>query len=101
MVTWLALMAFLLQGLVVQTHVHLASLEAFVPAHHGNQPAPKAPDDCPACQLYAAAAAVLLPEAITTFLPLGWVKSITSTLATLATIGRVHRGWQSRAPPAR
>lgn len=101
MVTWLALVAFLLQGLVVQTHIHLASLEAASPTQTGKSPAPKAPVDCPACQLYAAAAAVLLPDAVTTFLPLAWVESIALTVAAFSAAGNVHQGWQSRAPPAR
>lgn len=101
LVTWLALVAFLLQGLVVQTHIHQASLEAAAATQQGKQPAPKAPLDCPACQLYAATAAVLLPDAIITFLPLNWVQSANPTFAFLAAESRVHQGWQSRAPPSR
>jgi hypothetical protein len=101
-VTWLALLAFLLQGLVAQTHVHTSADAALsVPAHHNNQPAPKAPADCPACQIQAAASAVVMPHAVITFLPLGWVENIALVLTAAAATPRAHQGWQSRAPPQR
>ena len=99
--TWLALLAFLLQGLLVQTHIHMASLQASVPVHQSHKPAPKAPDECPACQLYAATAAALTPTVPLLSLSLTWVESNTLPPPALARAGKVHRGWQSRAPPAR
>jgi len=101
LVTWLALLAFLLQGLIVQTHIHIASLEAAAPIHHGSQPAQKAPADCPACQLYAATAAGLVPHVITILLPLSWVESTFRSVIAIAVPGSMRVGWQSRAPPVR
>lgn len=99
-VTWLALLAFLLQGLVAQTHVHTSADAAFsIPAQQSNQPAPKAPADCPACQLQAAASAVVMPHAVIAFLPLGWVENIALVLTAVAAGTGAHQGWQSRAPP--
>jgi hypothetical protein len=99
--TWLALLAFLLQGLLVQTHIHIASLQASVPVQQSHKPAPKTPDDCPACQLYAATAAALTPTVPMMFLSLSWVESNAVLLPAIARTGNVHRGWQSRAPPVR
>ena len=99
-VTWLALLAFLLQGLVAQTHVHTARDEAWLPAHQGSsQPAPKAPADCPYCQLQAATSAVVMPHAVITFLPLSWVESIALVQTVVTGSSGAHQGWQSRAPP--
>jgi hypothetical protein len=99
--TWLALLAFLLQGLLVQTHIHMASLQASVPTQQTHKPAPKAPDECPACQLYAATAAALTPTVPILSLSLHWVESHVQSPPALARASDVHRGWQSRAPPVR
>ena len=98
--TWIALLAFLLQGMVVQSHVHLTALKAATPLHQSQHaPAQKTPDDCPACQLYAATAAALAPENIITLLPLTLVGSITHLFIAIAAPGNRHQAWQSRAPP--
>jgi len=107
LVAWLAILAFLLQGLIVQTHIHVASLEAAAPVHHNQAgqsdkaPADKAPADCPACQLQAATAAIVLtPHAVTLAL-VNWVMAGFVSLPS----ARVHappvRSWSSRAPPTR
>lgn len=100
-VTWLALLAFLLQGLVAQSHIHIAALKAATAAHHGSSTPPKEPADCPACQLQAATAAALMPHGITAFLPLSWVESIALSVLAFSAGRGVHQGWQSRAPPQR
>src|SRR5262249_40429658 len=101
-VTWLALLAFLLQGLVAQTHVHSGANETWIPAHHGSsQPAPKDQADCPFCQLQAATPAVVMPHAVITFLPPQWVETIALFLPAVAADPSPHQGWQSRAPPRR
>ena len=100
LVAWLALLAFLLQGLVVQSHVHISALQAAAPGQPGHhQPAQKAPDECPACQLYAATAAALAPDSIITLLPLTLVGSITHVFIAITGPGNRHQAWQSRAPP--
>ena len=100
-VAWLALLAFLLQGLIVQSHVHITALQAAVPTQqsHHQQPAQKAPDECPACQLYAATAAALAPDSIITLLPLAFVASIITDFHAVAAPASRHQAWQSRAPP--
>ena len=97
--TWLALVAFLLQGLIVQSHIHVASITASVPAEQGHQPGQKAPADCPACQLYAATAAALMPHVVAGFLPLSWIASVYLEFSALPLIVARHQAWQSRAPP--
>jgi hypothetical protein len=97
-VAWLALLAFLLQGLVVQSHVHLTALQAAAPQQN-HQPAQKAPDECPVCQLYAATAAALAPDSIITLLPLTLVGRITHVFVAITGPGIRHQAWQSRAPP--
>ena len=97
--TWLALLAFLLQGVIVQSHIHVAAIAASVPAEQGHHPDQKAPADCPACQLYAATAAVLMPHMVVDFLPLSWVASNFHNLSALPLVIARHVAWQSRAPP--
>jgi hypothetical protein len=97
--TWLALVAFLLQGLIVQSHIHVASITASVPAEQGHQPGQKAPADCPACQLYAATAAALMPHAAVSFLPLFWIARVWHDFTALPLRIARHQAWQSRAPP--
>jgi len=98
--TWLALVAFLLQGLIVQSHIHIASITASVPVEQGHQPAQKAPADCPACQLYAATSAALMPHVVAGFLPLSWIANIFHEIRALPLTVARHQAWQSRAPPS-
>jgi len=98
--TWLALLAFLLQGVIVQSHIHVATIAAAsVPAQQGQHPDQKAPAECPACQLYAATAAVLMPHVVADFLPLSWVASHFHNLSAPPLVIARHLAWQSRAPP--
>ena len=99
LVTWLALLAFLLQGLIAQTHVHITELKAAVPVQQNHQPDQKAPADCPACQLYAATAAALTPDGAVILLPLSFVATATTLFHAFTATGNPHQGWQSRAPP--
>ena len=100
-----ALLAFLLQGLVVQTHIHgvpLTVADHILKASAPSQPAPNDPYDpanCPLCQeilhagVFVAPAPVLLaiPSGVVTFAP-------DFLIATL--IGQTsYPSWQSRAPP--
>ena len=107
-VAWLAILAFLLQGLIVQSHIHVASLESSAIAHPvqagqgpSNKTPDKAPADCPACQLQAATAAFVLspPAALLTLIT--WVAAGSVSLPSI----RIHtaplRSWSSRAPPQR
>ena len=97
--TWVALLAFLLQGLIVQSHIHVATIAASVPAQQGHQPDQKAPADCPACQLYAATAAALMPHVVVSFLPLSFIARVSHDFAALPLRLARHQAWQSRAPP--
>ena len=97
---WIALLAFLLQGVVVQSHIHITALKAAVPIQQNqHQPSQKAPDECPACQLYAATAAALAPGAAITLLPLACVAAIATRIIIVAAPASRHQAWQSRAPP--
>ena len=103
-VAWLAILAFLLQGLIVQTHIHVASLQAAAPVHHGQSdkaPADKAPADCPACQLQAATAAIVLTPHAAVLTLINWVAAAATFNSMPAGRASPARGWQSRAPPTR
>jgi hypothetical protein len=100
--TWLALLAFLFQGLIGQTHIHVANLTVAAAAQHSSNSQPdhnKAPDDCPACQLQAATGTALATENFAAlFLP-SFVGVTTFVFVALAGNGNRHQAWQSRAPP--
>lgn len=103
LVTWMALFAFFLQGLIVQSHIH--EDVAVAPAghhgqiHQGQQPDRKSPADCPICQAQAAASSVMLPHVVVGFIPLAWIAAEAKIERTLDMPAAKATGWQSRAPP--
>ena len=104
-VTALALLAFFLQNLAVQTHIHesLQPQAVKVQTDGGH----KAPlkldpiDQCRLCQELAHAGTFLAPSAVVSLLGLTFVAvSITRVLAFAADPATAF-AWQSRAPPRR
>ena len=105
-VTLFALLAFFIQGLAVQTHIHeqvpAAKTAAALPA-----PA-KAPlksqdpvDQCRLCQELVHAGAFITPSTSSTPAGLTYVTAVFVVLTTLQAGSATAFAWQSRAPPRR
>jgi hypothetical protein len=104
--TALVLLAFVLQCLAVQTHIHqliqpvakAASLHVPVPAPPKNQ----GPiDHCRLCQELVHAGAFVTPLATAVFAELSFVAAIFAALPAFAGAYAKPFAWQSRAPPRR
>ncbi|HEY8255026.1 MAG TPA: hypothetical protein VIG39_10320 [Rhizomicrobium sp.] len=104
-VTAVALLAFFLQNLAVQTHIHQSlQPEAVKVQTDGGHNAPlklDPIDQCRLCQELVHAGTFLAPSATTSLLSLTFVAaSITRVLAFTADPAMAF-AWQSRAPPRR
>lgn len=105
-VTLFALLAFFLQGLAVQTHIHE---QAPVARTVNALPAPaKAPlksqdpvDQCRLCQELLHAGAFVTPSTAAIPAELTYISAVFVTLATPTTATATAFAWQSRAPPRR
>ncbi|MEJ1968239.1 MAG: DUF2946 family protein [Rhizomicrobium sp.] len=113
--TAFALVAFVLQSLAVQTHIHIAGpSEAAFDAQQSASPGAKAatsrdrdrhpaPTDdaahCPLCQEFLAAGAYLTPAPVFLPLPLLTAAVAPSFVPSPAVIRATTHGWLSRAPP--
>jgi hypothetical protein len=102
-VTALALLAFLLQSLAVQTHIHQPLLPVMGQA--ASQPAP-APlksqdpvDQCRLCQELVHAGAFITPSANVVPADLIFVAAVFAALPAFADAAARAFAWQSRAPP--
>ena len=104
LVVLLTALAFLLQCLVTQIHIHTEPLGDAVklsasPAQ-GKAPLDHSQRDCPFCQATVHAGAFLVPAMPR--LALGALSIIAVMfLAMRATVTATAHNWQSRAPPAR
>jgi hypothetical protein len=104
-ITLVALLAFALQTLVLQTHIHGVPLAGTVgvslAVEKGQQPAPPAndPANCPICQEMLHAGAFVAPGAAT--LQIATLASVIDFLFVeiFATAQTRSHGWKSRAPP--
>jgi hypothetical protein len=104
-VTVFALLAFFLQGLVVQSHIH--PLIQPVVAKAASQPAP-APlknqdpvDHCRLCQEMVHAGTFVTPSSVLLVADLTFVAAIFAASPALAGASAKAFAWQSRAPPRR
>jgi hypothetical protein len=100
-VTIFALLAFFLQGLAVQTHLH----QLMQPVAANSLPAP-APlktqdpiDHCRLCQELVHAGAFVTPPAAVLVADLTFVTAIFAALPAFAGASARAFAWQSRAPP--
>jgi hypothetical protein len=109
-VTMFALLAFFLQGLAVQTHVHLPIQPVTaqpVGAKATPLPAPipikdQDPlDQCRLCQELVHAGTFVTPTATTLLVGLSFVTAIFVALPAFAGAAARPFAWQSRAPPRR
>jgi hypothetical protein len=104
-ITALALLAFFLQGLTLQTHVHLPLQPAVTKVHTDS--APKAPlkldpvDQCRLCQELVHAGTFVTPSAAASTAILTFVAVHFAVPLILAGDPATAFAWQSRAPPRR
>jgi len=104
-VTVLALLAFFLQGLAIQSHIHELVQPAVAKALHLPAPAPLKTQDptdhCRLCQELVHAGTFVTPSATMAFAALSFVAAIFAALPAFAGPPARAFAWQSRAPPRR
>jgi hypothetical protein len=104
-ITVLALLAFFVQGLTLQTHIHQPILPAVAKIQADS--APKAPlkldpmDQCRLCQELVHAGTFISPSATVSAADLTTVAASFAVQLVLATDPATAFAWQSRAPPRR
>jgi len=103
--TVFALLAFFLQGLAVQTHIHQLVQPVAVATKAASLPAP-APlqnqdpfDQCRLCQELVHAGTFVTPPVAVVFAGLSFVTTIFAALPAFADASARPFAWQSRAPP--
>jgi hypothetical protein len=102
-----ALLAFFLQSLVVQTHIHQPQPQPLVAAKAASQhlPAPLKTQDpidqCRLCQEMVHAGHFVAPSAIAALISLSFITAISSPLPSLSDRTAPAFSWRSRAPPRR
>lgn len=103
-----ALLCFLWQAIVVQTHFHLpfnaaqSIARSITPApvsFQKNRPNPVDPADCPICQDRAHTDAYLAPEPVAVSVPEAVEIRASAILSLASSSTRRSHAWQSRAPP--
>lgn len=104
--TLAALLAFFLQTLAVQTHVHRLAeqpVAAKTISYHAPAPSPlKSPDtndQCRLCQELMHAGNFITPSALTVPASQAFVLVVTSTFVLATPAPAAAFAWQSRAPP--
>jgi len=106
-VTILSLLAFFLQSLAVQTHIHpaLAPAAAKIAALHENGSAPlksqDPQDQCRLCQELVHAGSFFTPTIVSFAANLTFVAAIFADLRASPDSAATAFSWQSRAPPRR
>jgi hypothetical protein len=104
-VTILALLAFFLQGLAVQTHIHQLVQPAVVKTSSLPAPAPLQNQDpldqCRLCQELVHAGTFVTPPAVAVLAGLSFVTADFAALPAFAGASAKPFAWQSRAPPRR
>ena len=99
------LLAFFLQSLVVQTHIHQLLPAATAKAASQHLPAPLKTQDpidqCRLCQEMVHAGHFVAPSAIAALTSLSFIAAIFPTLPSLADRTATAFSWRSRAPPRR
>lgn len=103
----LTLVAFTLQGFLVQTHIHqitngvAPALDVFdgVPAKGDKAPAKNSDQNCPLCQQFASAGSFLTPSAAVALAPTLSVSVIQLAVIPAAQRIAITHIWRGRAPP--
>jgi hypothetical protein len=103
--TLFALLAFLLQGLAVQTHIHEQPLATKMAALPGSSKAPTKSQDpvdqCRLCQELVHAGTFITPSAAIAPTGLIYVTAVFLVLTGATATSATAFAWQSRAPPRR
>jgi hypothetical protein len=105
LVTFLAILAFTFQCILVQSHVHgpreappvVHSVSVSVPVLPG--PGDEDPANCPLCQEMLHAGSYVTPVAIALHLPVAVTFAAAPTLAIIFQVFSPSHNWQGRAPP--
>jgi len=108
LVAVLSLCAFLLQALVVQTHIHPVAERASAPVLGAAGPAAKIEklpgtgdsDSCPLCREFVAAGAFVAPPSVAVVLPLTFAALAACWPFQSPEAKRIALGWTSRGPPS-
>jgi len=104
-VTVFALLAFFLQGLAVQTHIHQLIQPVAVKTSSLPAPAPLKNQDpldqCRLCQELVHAGTFVTPPAVAVLASLSFVTAIFAAQQAFARASAKPFAWQSRAPPRR
>ena len=105
-----AALAFVLQSLILQTHIHdgaleidgIASVAAFAtkPAH-GTSPIDSGPLDCAVCHLIAHAGVFFTIASSILIPPVKWAELAAPSIVIRAVTAVAILSWRSRAPPLR
>lgn len=107
LVTWFVLLAFFLQSLAVQTHIHpLDQIPTAKLAASLHTPVPKLPaknttpvDQCRLCQELLQAGSFITPAAALLAAPTATIQIIPLLLLPIRALSAPAFAWQSRAPP--
>ena len=108
-IVWVVLLAFTLQSLITQTHIHNVFADAGGPvaktlangALHSKRPAQDSTNYCPFCQAITHAGVFSAPSAPCLIVPISLVDTAAPVfLAAVISIASSHP-WHSRAPPGR
>ena len=104
-ITALVMLAFFLQSLTVQTHVHQSLQPTAAKVQTGG--IPKAPlkldpiDQCRLCQELVHTGHFVAPSVVAAFASLSFVTAIFATQPSLSDRSGMAFSWRSRAPPRR
>ena len=105
-VTAFALLAFLLQGFAVQSHIHAPLAPAAKSVSQQEAAPPNAPlksqdpiDQCRLCQEVAHAGIFVAPSAAAAAITLTFALAVFAAQPDVAPPSATAFGWQSRAPP--
>jgi hypothetical protein len=103
-VTLFALLAFFLQGLAVQTHIHdrtpVARMAIALPAPAKAPPKSQDPvDQCRLCQEFMHAGVFITPSTTALSVDLNYVAAVFAAQSGAIAAPATTFAWQSRAPP--
>ena len=101
-----ALFAFVFQGYLIQTHIHIPGATGAVadifdggPPSKDKAPGKNDPANCPLCQQFASAGHYVTPAAAAILLPSLSVSVIEVAAAAPRFLTAVSHNWRGRAPP--
>lgn len=107
--TFVALLAFVFQSYVAQTHIHMTGQSLSITASADAKTAPQSkpakfpanqdPANCPICQELLHSGSFITPSAVAALLPMLAVSVVAVVLETTIAPQAVSHSWRGRAPP--